>query len=85
MLFWMILGVMIWLLIRNWTGGKFGAPPGFNDLINKVKTDENKHQIEHLVEFHKTRCDAGADVRMSSERMMSDLKKLGKTKEEEPS
>lgn len=85
MLIWLILLVAFWVVV--WPKlMDIGRTAEFNALANHIKTDENKGNIEQLIEFHNQRCNSGANKQMSFDRMVRDLKSLAKTKdEEEPS
>lgn len=86
MFVWIALIFIVWLVLFRpaVTGGNAKySMRDFNKLVKKIKTDENKGQIDQLIKFHNQRVKAGADGPESLERMIRDLKRLGGMEEEE--
>ena len=84
-----ILGIGLCLLIVGWILRRMAGSSGgavstteFNRLLKKVKTDENKDQIENAVNYHNSRVANGANAIESYQRLLRDLRRIGGLEEQ---
>ena len=82
LLLWTLMSMLVGVGIGRWISSNKNSNPGddmtkLNTLSGEIK---DKARAEQLIKYHNGRVNAGADVKVSFERLVGDMKRL---KEEE--